>query len=142
ARHRLRVGRPAHRATGRRGWRMVFGRMRGACIMTVMHLSLSGRHALVCGASHGIGHAAAVALADAGATVTLLARGADALEAARAALPGGGHHVLAVDLTDTAGLRAAVAAHVDAHGPVHVLVNNSGGPPGGPAHLADASAFE
>ena len=110
--------------------------------MTGMHLDLTGRHALVCGASHGIGHAAAVALAEAGATVTLLARGADALEAARAALPGDGHRALAVDLSDTGSLRAAVAAHLAAAGPVHVLVNNSGGPPGGPAHAADPAAFE
>lgn len=110
--------------------------------MTGMQFDLTGRHALVCGASHGIGHAAALALAQAGATVTLLARGAEALETARAALPGCGHHTLAVDLADPAAVRAAVDAHVAAHGPVHILVNNSGGPPGGPAHLADADAFE
>ena len=53
-----------------------------------MDLDLSGRHALVCGASEGIGLAAARELALLGADVTLLARREDALCAARDGLPG------------------------------------------------------
>ena len=101
---------------------------------------LAGRHALVTGGSAGIGRAAAIALAGRGADVTVLARDEDALRALAAALPcpaaGQQHGWIAVDVADTAALQAKVAAMVSAH-PVHILVNNSGGPPGGP--LADAA---
>lgn len=107
-----------------------------------MNLSLEGKRALVCGGSRGIGRAAAVALAELGASVTLVARDPDALQAARDALPGDGHRALAADMSDPSALRNAVAAHIREHGAVHVLVHNSGGPPGGPAHAADPAAFE
>lgn len=106
-----------------------------------MDLSLEGRHALVGGGSRGIGRAAAGSLAALGARVTLLARDAAVLDEARATLPGSGHHVLVADATDPVGLRRAVDAHIAAHGPVTIIINNSGGPPGGPAHLADADAY-
>jgi 3-oxoacyl-[acyl-carrier protein] reductase len=109
-----------------------------------MTLPLEGRHALVCGASEGIGRAAAIALAQAGATVTLLARRLDALDTARAALPtpaGQAHGALVADMRDTAALARAVAA-LAARQPVHVLVNNSAGPPGGPVHAASTDDFE
>ncbi|WP_394004891.1 SDR family NAD(P)-dependent oxidoreductase [Luteimonas sp. WGS1318] len=108
-----------------------------------MDLDLTGRHALVCGASDGIGRATAHELALLGADVTVLARRADALARVRDALPttaGQRHHVLAVDMDDTDALRAAVDAHVAVH-PAQILVNNTGGPPGGPAHAAQAEAF-
>lgn len=52
-----------------------------------MKLDLTGKHALVCGGSQGIGLAVAIELATLGADVTLLARSRDALETALAALP-------------------------------------------------------
>lgn len=108
-----------------------------------MDLDLTGRHALVCGASQGIGRASAHELALLGATVTVLSRSAGPLQDVLDSLPrpAGQHHALAVaDLGDTAGLGATVAAIV-ARAPVHILVNNSGGPPGGPAHKADPEDF-
>ncbi len=108
-----------------------------------MDLNLSGRHALVCGASEGIGRAAAHELALLGADVTVLARRPEALEAVVAALPCAGaqrHRTLAADVSRRDELRARVDALV-AEAPVHVLVNNTGGPPGGPAFGADADAF-
>ncbi len=109
-----------------------------------MDLNLSGRHALVCGASEGIGRAAAHELALLGADVTVLARRADALAEVAAALPivadGQKHGWRAADLADHAALRATVDDLLAAS-PVHILVNNTGGPPGGRAIDADATAY-
>jgi 3-oxoacyl-[acyl-carrier protein] reductase len=109
-----------------------------------MNLDLTGRHALVCGASHGIGRASAIELAALGADVTVLARSAHALEALVASLPRGNdtqeHGFLVVDMTDHANLRAQVEAIAN-QGAVHILVNNTGGPPGGPAHAAAPDEF-
>lgn len=106
-----------------------------------MTASLAGKRALVCGSSQGIGRAAAAALAAAGATVTLLARNRVALEAVRDGLEGSGHAVLVADFDEPEAVRAAVAAHLAEQGPVHVLVNNAGGPRGGPVHTAEPDAF-
>ena len=108
-----------------------------------MDLDLSGRHALVCGGSEGIGRAAAVELAKLGASVTLLARRDEVLREIAASLPrehGQRHGHLVADMADTAALRSAVEA-LAARQPVHILVNNTGGPPGGPAHAADVEAY-
>lgn len=100
-----------------------------------MELSLQGRHALVCGASQGIGLACARELASLGATVTLAARSRDRLEAARSSLTAGAgqaHDVLAVDLSKPEAARDAVGALVASGREYHILVNNTGGPPAGP----------
>lgn len=109
-----------------------------------MQLDLSGRHALVCGASQGIGRASAVELAELGASVSVLARNADALKAVADTLPrkhGQQHRWFAVDMSQTESLRTALADIV-ASGPIEILINNTGGPPGGPAHSAEVSAYE
>ncbi|MDQ6647062.1 MAG: SDR family oxidoreductase [Pseudomonadota bacterium] len=110
-----------------------------------MQLDLSGRHALVCGASQGIGRASAIELAELGASVTLLARSVDKLRAVVDGLPrphpGQRHDWRSVDMLDTARLQAAVNDRV-ATSPVHILINNTGGPPGGLAHTASAEAYE
>lgn len=106
--------------------------------------SLLGKHALVCGASAGIGRASALALAARGATVTVLARRAERLEALLPALGeagAGGARALPADLDDRESLVASVEALVAAVGPVHILVNNAGGPPGGPLLEATEAAF-
>jgi 3-oxoacyl-[acyl-carrier protein] reductase len=109
-----------------------------------MDLDLTGKHALVCGGSEGIGRAAAEALARLGANVTLLARNEATLSAAAANLqqraPGQTHGWLVADADDPARLSRQVAAAATAH-PFQILVNNSGGPPGGAAHTADAEAY-
>ncbi|TBR39944.1 MULTISPECIES: SDR family oxidoreductase [Dyella] len=110
-----------------------------------MQLDLTGRHALVGGASQGIGRATAVELAKLGANVTLLARSGEALREVADNLPrvheGQAHAWHAVDMLDTSRL-LGVAAEVVIHSPVHILINNTGGPPGGAAHTAEAAAFE
>ena len=105
-----------------------------------MQLELHGKHALVCGASQGIGLAAAQELAALGATCILLARNAERLEAAVASLPGEGHRFLVADFTDGDAV-AAAAAEAASLAPITILVNNTGGPAGGPAHAADPAAF-
>lgn len=106
--------------------------------------SLAGRHALVCGASAGIGRAAALAIAGLGARVTALARSREKLEALLPALRAAGAPeawALAADLDDRPGLERAVAEHLDQRGPVHVLVNNTGGPKPGPLVEAEEGAL-
>ena len=76
-----------------------------------MDLDLAGKHALVCGASEGIGRAAARELALLGADVTLLARRAEVLEALAADLPrvdGQAHGWVSADVLDTILVNAAV----------------------------------
>lgn len=85
---------------------------------------LDNRRALVAGASSGIGAACAVALAEAGAEVTLAARSRDRLEAIAGEMAREGHavRVLVLDLADVAASEAAVATS----GPYEVLVNSTG----------------
>jgi 3-oxoacyl-[acyl-carrier protein] reductase len=104
-------------------------------------LDLKGHRALVCGASKGIGREIAVALADAGAEVILLARSevslGENLERLRASAA---HQFLAVDLKDRAVLKTKVTELLK-DGPVDILVNNAGGPPGGPLLEAEEKTF-
>ena len=95
-----------------------------------MELGLAGRTAIVCGASSGMGLAIAEALAAEGANVAMFARRRELLEreAERiGALPVRG------DVTNPADLKRLVDRTVEAFGGIDILVNNSGGPPRGPA---------
>lgn len=92
--------------------------------------------ALVTGASAGLGQAIARRLAARGFALAILSRRQEALDGLAQELRELGApevRTLAIDLADHAALRARVAALVDDFGPVHVLVNNTGGPPAGPA---------
>ncbi len=89
---------------------------------------LTGRIALVTGASQGIGEAIARQLAKQGATVVLAARTEAKLVAVEAAIAEGGgkaDHVV-MDLSDPASVRAAIATVLERHGALHILVNNAG----------------
>jgi 3-oxoacyl-[acyl-carrier protein] reductase len=109
-----------------------------------MDINLTGKRALVGGGSRGIGRAVARELAALGASVTVMARNAEGLDAVRQTLDttkGQAHYILPVDYFDPAGVGAAVTAHINAHGPVHILLNNTGGPPAGPVHTAAPEDF-
>lgn len=108
-----------------------------------MNLDLKGKNALVCGSSKGIGKAAAFELAELGANVTLVSRSADKMAAITkemARVKGQQHDFLAADFTDTADLRKKVRG-LTATKPIHILVNNTGGPPGGPITEAELEEF-
>jgi 3-oxoacyl-[acyl-carrier protein] reductase len=89
---------------------------------------LDGKVALVTGASQGIGEAIAKQLAAQGATVVCAARTLRKLQEVADAIreAGGQADVLEVDLSDSASVKAAVAATVERHGALHILVNNAG----------------
>jgi 3-oxoacyl-[acyl-carrier protein] reductase len=88
---------------------------------------LSGRIALVTGASRGIGRATALALAEAGATVVAAARGQNAGETAAAITAAGGQALaLPLEVTDPASVAALVDAVLARFGRIDVLVNNAG----------------
>jgi 3-oxoacyl-[acyl-carrier protein] reductase len=86
---------------------------------------LTGRSALVTGASGGIGGAIAKALHDQGATVALTGRNEDALQKVASVL-GERTHVLVADLSDSDAVNGLVGAANDAMGGLDILVNNAG----------------
>lgn len=109
-----------------------------------MIISLKGKTALVCGGSDGIGKATASGLAKAGATVIVAARGEEKLKAAVnsfATEHGQKHGYLVLDMDNPELARKAVESFVNQHGTIHILVNNAGGPPGGPITEADSEQF-
>jgi 3-oxoacyl-[acyl-carrier protein] reductase len=106
--------------------------------------SLSGRHALVCGASAGIGRATAVALAQRGAAVTVLARSGDLLDELVTELKAEGAsaaRALKCDLSLHQSLQAALDRLLVDVGGVQILINNVGGPKGGPILEATLEEF-
>lgn len=110
-----------------------------------MNISLAGKSALVCGASSGIGLASARALAELGASVTVVARRAEALAEVVRSLPGGAgrtHAALALDLSDPRAVRAAVEERLRGGAAYHILINNTGGPAEGGALANSAEEYE
>ena len=109
-----------------------------------MDLNLNGKRALVCGSSQGIGLAAAQALSELGAAVTLVARDQKKLAAAAGTLATPGeqtHGTLVADFGEPQTLQSSVARLLEDGGSFQILVNNTGGPPPGPAHTADPEAY-
>ncbi|MEZ5012957.1 MAG: SDR family oxidoreductase [Chitinophagales bacterium] len=107
-----------------------------------MQLSLKNKTALVCGSTQGIGLAAAQELAVQGARVILFARNQEKLEKAVATLSGTGHHYLVADFQEPDVVRDVMETYLKtADGPIHILVNNSGGPPPGKVSEAEVDAF-
>lgn len=108
-----------------------------------MDLSLRGKNALVGGATRGIGRATAEVMASLGASVTGIARSSDALAEMAASLDrseGQQHGWIAADSSRPQELAQQVKELAQDR-PIHILVNNTGGPPDGPAHTAPVEEF-
>ena len=107
-----------------------------------MNLSLSGRRAIVCGSTSGIGRACAQLLAERGASVVLAARDEEKLISTVNSLDGDGHSYICADFNEPDNLRLKTIDHINKTGVIHILMNNSGGPPGGPFIEANTDEFE
>ncbi len=108
-----------------------------------MNLKLEGKNALVCGGSKGIGKAIAMQLAELGANVTLAARSVEIMGEIVSDLADKGgqkHDFLSVDMENTDELIRKIRG-LSMQKRIHILINNSGGPPGGPIIEAKEDEF-
>jgi len=108
-----------------------------------MDLDLSGKTAVVCGSTQGLGWASAVELALMGCTVVLMARNEDKLKEVVKLLStakGQQHSYLVADFDNTTAVKIAIDGFVQ-NNTVHILVNNTGGPAGGTALNAKVEEF-
>ena len=107
-----------------------------------MEITLKNKNAIVCGSTQGIGKATAVELALMGANVTLIARDKNKLASVVSSLDtkqGQSHSYLCIDFSDSYELRTKLKS-IDKN--YHILINNTGGPAGGPITEANIESFE
>lgn len=110
-----------------------------------MIIDLSGKNALVCGSTKGIGYAIALQFAKLGANVTLMARNAPLLERVVRDLDtslGQSHDFVVTDFSKPEMVKEVIERKVQQHHVYHILVNNSGGPPAGLAIDAKVEEFQ
>ena len=110
-----------------------------------MDINLQNKKAFVCGSTQGIGKAAAIELANLGASIVLLARNEDSLKQVRDELDTAQnqrHDFIVADFSAPDKLKSRVVEYLEANSsPVHILINNTGGPAAGKAIDADAQEF-
>lgn len=106
-----------------------------------MNLGLQNKNALVCGSTQGIGKATAILLAEEGANVTLVARNEEKLKSVLSLLPNNNqnHSYIVADFTQPEELKLKLT---ELKTQFHILVNNTGGPAGGPVFNAQLDEFE
>ncbi|MBW2960913.1 SDR family oxidoreductase [Mesonia aestuariivivens] len=109
-----------------------------------MNLNLKNKNALICGATGGIGKASALALAAEGVNITLVARNEEKLKKVLKELnnnQGQTHHYFVADFSNPETLKQKVgeATQTKAY---HILLNNTGGPPGGKISEAKTEEFQ
>ncbi|SFQ10870.1 SDR family oxidoreductase [Parafilimonas terrae] len=100
-----------------------------------MNLDLTGKTALVCGASQGLGFASAAEIALLGANIIAVSRSKEKLQQAIQSFDtskGQQHRLLALDLSNTEEVKQSVSSLLQTVNTIHILVNNAGGPPPGP----------
>lgn len=108
-----------------------------------MNLDLTNKTALVCGSTQGLGFASAAELALLGCHVVLMARNEEKLKEAVKKLDsskGQHHQFLVADFADTGAVKTSIAGFIKTN-VIHILVNNTGGPPGGAALSAKPEEF-
>ena len=110
-----------------------------------MNLNLTDKKAFVCGSTQGIGRAAAIELANLGASIVLLARNEESLKRVKDELNDSQnqrHDFIAADFSKPEELKNKVGEYLENNNqPVHILVNNTGGPPAGKAVDAQLNDF-
>ena len=107
-----------------------------------MNLELKNKNTLVCGSTQGIGKATAILLAEEGANVTLIARNEEKLKAVLSELKNNGtqnHNYLIADFSKPNELKQVLG---NSELQFHILINNTGGPAGGPIFNAKIEEFE
>ena len=107
-------------------------------------ISLEGLNALICGSTSGMGRAAAHEFASSGASVTLFARNEKKLKETLASLDNSlkqNHTYIIGDFNEPDHIKKIIHEHINDKNIYHILINNSGGPKGGPISDADTSEF-
>ena len=107
-----------------------------------MEITLNNKNAIVCGSTQGIGKATAIELASMGANVTLIARDKNKLASIVSNLDtkqGQSHSYLCINFSNTHELRSKLKSINETY---HILINNTGGPEGGPIIEANTELFE
>ncbi len=108
-------------------------------------MKLTGKKALVCGSTQGIGKATAIALANMGADLVLIARNEEKLKETLAEMPklsaDQQHAYLIADFSQPLTLQKVIENYLQQGNTIHILVNNSGGPKGGPIKDAHPDEF-
>ena len=97
-------------------------------------IDLANKRAFVCGSTQGIGKASAMVLAQQGASITLAARNEDSLKQALKELPTATnqkHDYIVADFNQPEQLKKSVETYLSSGNEFHILLNNTGGPPGG-----------
>lgn len=109
-----------------------------------MNIDLTNKRAIVCGSSQGIGRATAIQLAASGASVILIARNEESLRKVLRELPATkkqNHNFIVADFSEPDVLKKKMHNFISENPPVHILVNNTGGPKAGEAISAETSEF-
>lgn len=108
-------------------------------------MDLINKRAIVCGSTQGIGKSTAIKLAEMGASVVLISRNKEKLENVLKELPvendAQKHEILVADFSNPPSLKKALEDFMFQDQTIHVLVNNTGGPPGGPIKDANTEEF-
>ncbi|MEP3839021.1 MAG: SDR family oxidoreductase [Algibacter sp.] len=108
-----------------------------------MDLKLNNKYALVCGSTQGIGKATAIALANEGVHVTLVARNREKLKAVLAELPDHrNHNYIVADFLNPRELQEQLIKFIEKEHGFHIVINNTGGPRSGEILTASLEAFE
>lgn len=110
-----------------------------------MNLDLIGKNAIVCGSTQGIGKAVAIELAQMGANIILIARNESKLNEVKQELDtskGQEHHYIKADFSVPSHLKLVVEEYININEVnINILVNNTGGPAGGPIEDAKTDEF-